>query len=321
MPDRPNPEAVGGSLPAGHPLALFRREVDALRALLAELRRLVDAGADAGRLRPPAARLREIEHHLARKQSLLYAYLEKHGAAASTRRMWARDADVRRSLRAWLRRLEAATGSEADPDAGAVLDAVANLLAAEEEELMPSCAARFTSRDWAEIHRESPRFGTCLAERGAGYDPPPPLPAGGPDREIVLATGRLSPRQLELLLGTLPMDLTFSDAEDRIVFYSDWPGRHFSRCPAILGRPLAHCHPPASEALLARVMDDLRSGRARVIEAGTERDGRAILTRYIAVRDEDDRYAGCLEVVEDVSRAQELGRAGRLPSYEPGPYR
>ena len=33
MPDRPNPEAVGGSLPAGHPLALFRREVDALRAL------------------------------------------------------------------------------------------------------------------------------------------------------------------------------------------------------------------------------------------------------------------------------------------------
>ncbi len=333
IPSTSDPHPAGRELPAGHPLELFRRENAAIGRLVHELRGHVATGTGAARLRAAAARLPEIEHHYARKESLFFAYLEKHGVIDLARRMWREDGAVRRRLHGWLQKLAAAPDAATDADladevrmaATELFAAITAMIGSEEEQLLPLCAARFTDEDWAEIRQESPRFGICLVEPGEAHAPAPPaapphLAEGAEDKLLELATGRLTLRQLEALFATLPLDLTLTDAEDRIVFYSDWPGRHFSRCPAILGRPLAHCHPPASEALLERVMDDLRGGQARVIEAAMERDGRTILSRYIAVQDGKGAYIGCLEVVEDITRFQELGRDGRLPAYDAGTY-
>jgi DUF438 domain-containing protein len=62
---------------------------------------------------------------------------------------------------------------------------------------------------------------------------------------------------------TLPLNLTFVDAEDRVAFFSEGPDRIFPRSKAIIGRKVRHCHPPRSADAVNKTLDDFRSGRAR----------------------------------------------------------
>jgi DUF438 domain-containing protein len=59
-------------------------------------------------------------------------------------------------------------------------------------------------------------------------------------------TGNLTKKQLEALLNTLPVDITFVDADDTVQYFNKPDKRFFVRTKAVIGRKVANCHPPKS---------------------------------------------------------------------------
>ena len=122
---------------------------------------------------------------------------------------------------------------------------------------------------------------------------------------IRLDNGALSLEQLLLMLDSLPMDLTFIDEHGAVRFYSSY--RIFERLPETIGTDVVACHAPATRPRVAQLISELASGWRDSAEFLTEKDGRAVSVRYLAVRDSDGTHRGVLEI------AQYLDEVGTEP--------
>ena len=176
---------------------------------------------------------------------------------------------------------------------------------------------------------EVARSGIAFAPFAAGERARPlPMAGGGPASRgaslpeavgkglVVLPTGALSLQQLKAVFATLPVDVTFVDADDRVRFFSEGKDRVFERPKAILGRLVQHCHPPGSVDVVERILADLRSGRQDVAEFWIDFKGRFAHIRYFALRDEEGVYLGTLEVTQDLTRERSLQGERRLLEYD-----
>jgi DUF438 domain-containing protein len=133
---------------------------------------------------------------------------------------------------------------------------------------------------------------------------------------IQFPTGHLSLDQLRAIFSTLPLDVTFVDADDRVAFYSEGPDRIFARSKAVIGRKVQKCHPPRSVHIVERILKDFREGRQNVAEFWIQFFGRFVHIRYFAVHGEDNRYLGTLEVTQDLTRLRTLEGERRLLQFE-----
>ena len=152
--------------------------------------------------------------------------------------------------------------------------------------------------------------GAPAEARGGG------LPEAVGQGKVVLPTGVLGLEQLKAVFATLPVDVTFVDADDRVRFFSEGQDRVFARPKAILGRLVQHCHPPGSVDVVERIVSDFRSGRQDVAEFWIDFKGRFVHIRYFALRDQKGTYLGTLEVTQDLTRERALEGERRLLQYE-----
>jgi len=322
-------------LPAGHPAETFRRENQALSEAIARARRAMDDleavadEADPGealtRWRQAVNDLMDIDKHYQRKEHVIFSMLERHGINGPSKVMWAKDdqiRDVLKQLAASLRE-QHATAGEWKHLAGSVgeiaLRLIEEMIYKEENILIPMCLNRFTADQWGEIFLASPRYGWCLVEPRTGYQPPDSVVKqavrlGGGDA-VSLPTGNLTLQQLTALFSTLPVDITFVDADDRVAFFSEGPDRTFARSKAIIGRKVQHCHPPKSVHIVDQIIDDFRSKRQSVAEFWINFQGKFIHIRYFAVRSEQGEYLGTLEVTQDLTHVRSLEGERRLLQY------
>ena len=322
-------------VPPGHPLDTMRRENQALRETVQRARRAMAAiealpdDADAGEAllawRQAYNDLMDIEKHYQRKEHAFFPKLEAHGITGPSKVMWAKDDEVRAMLKVLGAEL-AGQGKAAHWKAVAagigrrVLDAVEEMIYKEDNILLRICQDTFTEEDWAEIWESCPRYGWCLVEPRQGYRPPESKLKEGVKLPAVeglqLPTGTLTAEQLAGIFAALPVDVTFVDAEDRVVFFSEGPERTFARSRAILGRLVQHCHPPKSVDVVERILSDFRTGRQNVAEFWINFHGRFIHIRYFAVRNEEGKYLGTLEVTQDLTRLRRLEGERRLLEYD-----
>jgi hypothetical protein len=101
------------------------------------------------------------------------------------------------------------------------------------------------------------------------------------------------------MLDTLPVDLTFMDEMDRVVWFSGH--RIFNRPPESVGRDVRECHNKSSWPAIDRMVADFKSGASDVEEHLAEKsDGRKIRVRYMAVRDASRHYLGLVEMAEEI---------------------
>jgi DUF438 domain-containing protein len=239
--------------------------------------------------------------------------------------MWAKDDEIRGLLKNLYLSLRDAKASGrvwkliADTEGVAVVSAVEEMIYKEENILLPMALNALTEEDWAEIWASSPKYGWCLVEPREGWQPAKPVL---PDtlrlphaESIQMPTGHLSLEQLTALFATLPVDLTFVDADDRVAFFSEGPNRVFSRSRAVIGRKVQNCHPPRSVDVVDRILNDFRSGEQTVAEFWIEFHGRFVHIRYFAVRSAAGTYLGTLEVTQDVSAIRGLTGERRLLEY------
>jgi len=129
---------------------------------------------------------------------------------------------------------------------------------------------------------------------------------------IAFETGSLSPKEIEAIFETLPVEITFVDANDTIRYYSKAKGRIFPRTKAIIGRKVQQCHPQKSIHIVNRVIDDLKQGRRKSADFWIDVQGRKIYIRYFSVRNEKGEHIGILEVSQDITEIQKLKGERRL---------
>ena len=133
-----------------------------------------------------------------------------------------------------------------------------------------------------------------------------------PGAEITLETGSITKEELEVVLNTLPVDLTFVDAEDTVRYFSQSRERIFPRAKAIIGRKVQQCHPQESIHKVNQILDDFRSGQRDIAEFWIQLKEQLIYIRYFAIRDKNKKYLGCLEVTQDITDIKKIEGEKRL---------
>jgi len=125
--------------------------------------------------------------------------------------------------------------------------------------------------------------------------------------------GTLTPQQTRLVLRDLPIDVSFADENDVLVY---WSGATYKTCDArYIGRDVRDCHPEHTLECLEEILREFKAG-ARDVAEGWEQDGKRFkYTRYTAVRDDAGAYKGILEVNHDVTAMRALEGAQRLPGW------
>ena len=331
-----------GRIP-GHPIHSYLQENIETRSLLKSLKRaarpLAKGRADEADIANFAALFglfREIEKHFARKENQLFPALEARSFTGPSKVMWGKHDEIRAMIRKTDAALAARDGREAAERMAETAGAVKKLMFLEEKILFPTAARKLNTADWARIKKGEPEIGYAwikpsnlwdaqLAEAMAAASPAQAAPSAEPAPEssappalisagvgIDLSRGHLTHEQVDLMLRSLPLDITFVDENDRVRYYSDTPERIFPRSPEIVGRAVQNCHPPKSVHVVEAILKAFRDKTKSEAEFWIKRGDLFVLIRYIAVYDAAGAYRGTIEVSQEVSKIKALAGERRL---------
>lgn len=198
--------------------------------------------------------------------------------------------------------------------------------------LFPNCAVNFTEEDWMGIYRDAKDYADCLGVHGEVWEEAKnwlrkekeakktvfkgtkdsQASEGEEDRAgsnfsdgvIHMPGGHMTIRQLTALLNTIPLEISFIDAEDRNCYFNEGP-KVFKRSQMALGRSVFTCHPPKVETMVRRIIGEFREGTLDRVPVWMDKGGRTMLVTYMAVRDESGEYMGTMELVQDMEFAKE----------------
>jgi DUF438 domain-containing protein len=123
----------------------------------------------------------------------------------------------------------------------------------------------------------------------------------------------LSPEVLAAMLNTLPIELSFVDADDKVRYFShEHHPKIFGRTRGAIGRAVQQCHPPKSVHKVEAILKAFKAGERDVAEFWLDMGPRKVHVRYFAVRSTDGKYLGTLETVQDITPIQALTGQRRL---------
>lgn len=122
----------------------------------------------------------------------------------------------------------------------------------------------------------------------------------------------LNIEELHQIFETMPVDITFVDSDDRVKYFSKLGKRIFPRGPATIGRPVQMCHPSESVDKVNRILSDFREGKRDNARFWINYKDMFVVINYYALRDEDGKYMGCLEVSQDATEIRKLKGEKRL---------
>ena len=314
---------------AGHPVDTFRRENAALGEVADRIRFLLEELTDPPdevmekvwmkELNGLFQDLAQVEKHYLRKENQLFPMLEKHEVTGPSKVMWALHDDIRAILKEVKLGIEEEDKDIVIGEGTALVTIISDMIYKEENILFPMALEILSEADWGRVLEGSGELGYAIIEPETGWEPstgplseaPPPRTGGG-EAPLWLSTGGLNPKQLDLILTSLPVDITFVDAQDKVQYYSAQPERIFPRSPGIIGREVQNCHPPSSVHVVQEILNDFREGKRDTADFWIQMGGKFILIRYFAIRDKDGEYEGCLEVSQDVTEIRALEGEKRL---------
>jgi len=135
-------------------------------------------------------------------------------------------------------------------------------------------------------------------------------------RMLQFETGSLSKEEVEAVLDSLPVDISFIDKEDRVKYFNKAEGRIFVRTKAVIGRKVQLCHPQKSVHVVNRILEAFKTGKKDVAEFWINLNDRLILIRYFAVRGKNGKYLGTVEVTQDITDIKKIQGEKRLLDWE-----
>lgn len=282
----------------GHPLYTLKKENEALSELLTKFKESRDESL--------LEKIRDLSIHYAKKGDLLYPLLKvRYGISGPSDVMWTVDDEIRDALCSLQEVKE--RGEEWSASLDAVLTRAEEMIYKEENILFPICADNFSEEEWYGIYWDAKEYAACFGVEQKTWEDAENMAQAvveASEGEIVMPGGRLKIEELTALLNTIPMEITFVDAENINRFFDEGP-KVFKRPLMALNREVFACHPPKIEPMVRQIIDDFRHGRRDFVEVWMEKGGRTMLVKYMAVRDKNDKYLGTMELVQDMEFAKE----------------
>jgi len=118
---------------------------------------------------------------------------------------------------------------------------------------------------------------------------------------------------LAAILNTLPVELSFVDAEDTVRYFShENQDKIFPRTRGVVGMTVQNCHPGTSVHKVNQILADFKAGKRDVAEFWIDLGPRKVHIRYWPVRDAAGKYLGCLETTQDITAIQKITGQKRL---------
>ncbi|MBX5327293.1 MAG: DUF438 domain-containing protein [Candidatus Bathyarchaeia archaeon] len=322
-------------VPLEHPVGILMEEHKIMLQLAEKLNTIAEKVYGAEDASSVSNDLPHIEHisndftdsekHYLREENVLFPLLEKHGITEPPAIMWM-EHDKIRAVKKQLRGLVEKRGTMNFQDFKEQLHETAKTLGEflsshffkENNILFPAAMQVVTSEEWEEAKKEFSEIGYCCFTPPTATVLTQPKEMGKAKAEGLLQfeTGALSKEELEAILNTLPVDITFVDANDQVRYYSEGGKRVFVRTKAVIGRKVQLCHPQKSIHIVNRILESFKSGKKDVAEFWIQMAGRLIHIRYFAVRDKNRKYLGTIEVTQDITDIKKIEGERRLLDWK-----
>lgn len=297
----------------GHPVHVMKMENLAIRGALDRVERLLvnfletkDSTIEKG-LRRQISLLDQFENHYQRKEYAMFPIMEKKGITAPPKVMWGVHDQIRDLYRDFKKALN--DGKESTLEEFQIArDEMLEMIQKEENILIPMVEQVFHVDDWETIASQSPDYGYCIVKPEKewavkkSFSPVKEETQVESEGDIPLSTGSLSLKELNLILNLLPMELSFVDAQNIVKYYNEGNGEEkiFKRTPSAIGRDVILCHPPRVHETVQTIFEQLKSKQKEKEEMWFKTEDKMVHVTYHAVWDEEGKYMGCLEYVQDI---------------------
>lgn len=123
----------------------------------------------------------------------------------------------------------------------------------------------------------------------------------------------LTYQQIDAIMETLPIEITFVDKEDVVAYFNRLDKEKiFVRTRSVIGRTVLKCHPAQSVHLVEKIVSGFKDGSLDHADFWIDFKNDKILIRYFPVRDKAGDYLGVLEVTQEIGWIQKLKGQKRL---------
>ena len=291
----------------GHPLYTLTKENEKIAALIENIRNAMEAGEDVGEKMKV---LRQLAIHYAKKGDLLYPLMKvRYEISGPSDVMWTVDDEIRDELAAldknnnhdeeWRERVDA------------VLKRADEMIYKEDNILFPICAVNFSEEEWYGIYEDAKDYALVFEVEETWEEAEDAIKVKKEreqtairEGEVVMAGGHMTVAQLESLLNTLPIEISFVDADNINRYFNEGP-KVFKRPQMAIDREVFSCHPPKIEPMVRNILESFRNNERDSVPVWMEKGGKPFLVTYMAVRDKRGNYLGTVEVVQDMQFAKE----------------
>ena len=313
------------TLSTGHPVSVYYQEREIIIQLIEEIL-AVDAKEETQKYTNIFNHLQTIEKRFARKENQLFPYLEKKGWNGPSQNMWSFHDNLRDQFRLLRKNLENKEWERINTNTPFLTDGILRLLNTEEMVLFPNSMEILEEQDWITMRQGEEEIGWMLSS------PPAPFPEVAylhpsqdfTKREMTFSLentshydeGYMTVEQVNLLLRTMPLDLTFVDENDKVIFYNRGEERVFPRSAGIIGREVKFCHPPKSVGTVLKIIESFKNGTQNEASFWINFKERLIYIRYFAVRDANKNYKGVIELSQDITDIKKIEGEQRLLDWE-----
>ena len=333
-------------LPENHPISCYRRENAKMKELLLSVEDLVQYPVIKNQWLELYEELLKFKIHLSRKQNQLYPVLEKKGFTRPTTTMWTLDDFIRDEIAECYKLLledkeEEFIGKQAElvADVRDLMDKEENILYPTSLEMISDEEFRYMAegdreigfayitvdKDKADIPKSS--ASSAVSSHLSGLSSAPGFAeelAGllgkygfnNKEEKLNVTTGQLTLEQINLIYQHMPVDLSYVDENELVCFYTDTKHRVFPRSKNVIGRDVKNCHPKASVHIVEEIIKKFRSGEQDKAEFWINKPDLFIYIVYFAVRDENGKFRGVLEMMQDCTHIRSLQGSQTLLTWE-----
>ncbi len=319
----------------GHPIDTFKKENKEIETLLNNIiiKELSDysgnqTSTNKEKLLASINKLKTIDRHYSRKENIIFPIMEKYNITAPPQVMWGIHDEIRDEIKAVIRLLSEETIKlpTLNESVSALVNKTNEMIFKEDSIMFPMIEDTFTKEEWIDIEKASEEIGFTLISNVARW-----MPAiianvieskqketatnyQNDSGDIKFDAGSLSHDEINSILNTVPLDMTFVDANDRVKYFTQGKERVFDRPLTIIGREVKHCHPPKSVHIVEKIVEELRSGKKDNEDFWLRMGDMFVYIRYFAVRNKDGKFLGTLEVTQNIKSITELEGEKKLMS-------
>jgi len=325
-------------VPAGHPLSVLVEEHKAMLQLAEKLNAIAGKIEKVSGKDYVAEELHDLEHvsanfidsekHYLREENILFPTVEKHGITEPPAIMWMEHNEIREKKKQLNRLVEAIDymGFESFKEqlaetAKSLNNLLPNHFRKENNILFPTALQVITDEEWEQSKKEFNEIGYCSFTpqhvTTAALRPVKSEEATTIQEDTLqFETGSLSKEEIEAILDTLPVDVSFVDKNDAVKYFNKAEKRVFVRTKSVIGRKVQLCHPQKSVHIVNRIVDSFKEGKRDVAEFWITLNNRLIHIRYFAVRDKNGKYLGTMEITQDLTDLKKIEGEKRLLDWK-----